>query len=62
MQLADAAKVIGVVITSSPSLMPAANEAPCNAAVPLDIATAYFTPTYLPNFSSNSSILGPVVR
>ena len=44
MQFALAAKVSGVVITSSPGPIPAARQAQCNAAVPLLTATAYLAP------------------
>ena len=54
--------MIGVVITSSPSPIPAAKQAACSAAVPLEIATAYFVFVYSATHLSNSSILGPVVR
>src|SRR3989338_690038 len=60
-QFAEAAKVIGEVIASSPFLRPAARQAICKAAVPLDTATAYLAPAYLQRLSSNSFILGPCV-
>ena len=43
-RLDNAAKVIGEVITSSPAFIPAARQEMCNAAVPLETATAYFAP------------------
>src|SRR5690625_2864681 len=46
MQFELAAKVIGVVITSSLLLILAAKQAACNAAVPFENATAYLAPTY----------------
>ena len=42
--LAEAAKVIGEVIPSSPFFSPAARQARCKAEVPLLTATAYFAP------------------
>ena len=45
-QLALATNVLGVVMTLSPGPTLAARQARCNAAVPLDTATAYFAPTY----------------
>ena len=61
-QLADAANVIGVVITSSPGPIPAAWHAACSAAVSFEMATAYFAPTYSATARSNSATFGPVVR
>ena len=61
-QFADAAKVIGVVITSSPSVTPAAIAAICNAAVPLLHTAAYFAPVRAHRRASSSSTLGPQVR
>src|ERR1700687_4231270 len=61
MQLAVAQKVMGVVIASSPGPSPAANAAPCNAAVPELKLTPYFAPTHAENRSSNSPTFGPVV-
>src|SRR5262245_24253123 len=61
MQFAVAANVIGVVIASSPPFNPAANAAPCKAAVPELKLTACLAPTYAANASSNSAIFGPVV-
>ena len=37
-------EVIGVVMTSSPTPTPAAIQATCKAAVPLEMHTAYFAP------------------
>ena len=62
MQFADAAKVIGVVITLSPSLTPKANAHKCKAAVPLATATEYFAPIYFENASSKFLICGPWVK
>jgi hypothetical protein len=59
MALAVAAKVMGVVIASSPVEMPATAQAAWSAAVPLDTATAYLAPQYSATFLSNSSTLGP---
>src|ERR1700693_1789507 len=61
MQLAVAQKVMGVVTASSPAPSPAANAAPCNAAVPELKVTACRAPTRAANCSSNSAIFGPVV-
>ena len=52
-QLALAKNVIGVVMIISPSFQPNARPAKCNAAVPLDVATAYLEPTKFEIFSSN---------
>jgi hypothetical protein len=62
MQLADATKLKGVVITSSPASIPAAMTHKCKAVVPLDTATAWRTPTNAATRLSNSSILGPILR
>src|ERR1017187_7736441 len=62
MQLAVAQKVMGVVIASSPGASPAANAAPCKAAVPELKLTAYRAPTQAANRSSNSATFGPVVN
>src|ERR1700728_136646 len=62
MQFAVAQKVIGVVMASSPGPKPAANAAPCNAAVPELKLTAYRAPTHAAKRSSNSPIFGPVVN
>src|ERR1017187_1643050 len=61
MQLAVAQKVRGVVIASSPGPSPAANAAPCKAAVPELKLTACRAPTHAANRSSNSPTFGPVV-
>jgi hypothetical protein len=58
-QLAEAAKVKGVVITLSPSFTPKAIVQRWSAAVPLATATAYFAPIYLAKLVSNSLIRGP---
>src|SRR6266853_5910873 len=60
-QLADAQKVMGVVIAISPGPSPAANAAPCSAAVPELKLIAYRAPVCYANRSSNSPIFGPVV-
>ena len=59
--MAEAAKVIGVTSTSSPSPMPAANAAPCRAAVPLENATTCAAPRYSASASSKRSTAGPWV-
>src|ERR1039458_5869112 len=61
MLLAVAQKVMGVVIASSPGPSPAANAAPCNAAVPELKLTACRAPIHAAKRSSNSPIFGPVV-
>src|SRR5713101_1707003 len=61
MQLEVAQNVMGVVIASSPGPSPAANAAPCKAAVPELKLTACRAPTHSANRSSNSAIFGPVV-
>src|SRR5208337_1704657 len=61
MQLAVAQNVMGVVIASSPGPSPAANAAPCKAAVPELKLTACRAPIQAANRSSNSPIFGPVV-
>src|ERR1039458_10155324 len=61
MQLAVAQKVMGVVIASSPGPRPAANAAPCNAAVPELKLTACRAPIHAAKRSSNSPTFGPVV-
>ena len=58
-ELPVAAKVNGVVITSSPSPIPAASNATCNAEVPELVAIPYFAPTKSANSFSNSITLGP---
>ena len=54
-----AAKVNGVVITSSPSLMPNTSNERCNAAVPELTAIAYLVPIYYAKFFSNCLLYGP---
>src|SRR3989344_1505295 len=61
-QLADATKENGVVITSSPRPMPAATMARCRPAVPLETVQAYFVPIFFANFFSNSTYFGPKLR
>src|SRR5260370_24182371 len=61
MQLAVAQDVIGVVMASSPGPRPAANAAPCNAAVPELKLTACRAPTHPANPSSNATLFVPVV-
>ena len=61
-QLAEAAKVIGVVMTSSPSPMPAAIQAMCSAAVQLEVTTAYLAPVISQMVFSTASTAGPQVR
>src|ERR1700675_5154881 len=58
-QFAVAQNVIGVVTASSPGPNPAANAAPCRAAVPELKLTANFAPTAAAKASSNSATLGP---
>src|SRR5438045_2258221 len=62
MQLAEAANVIGVVITFEFSFTFSARVQRCKAAVPLATATAYFEPIYFAKLSSNSLTFGPCVR
>ena len=59
---AEAAKVMGVVITLLPDLAPSAMAAKCKAAVPLATATAYFAPMYCAKWCSNWATAGPCVR
>ena len=59
MQFEEATKEKGVVITSSPLLIPKAFIIKCNALVPEFTATAYFTPTKNATKFSNSFSLGP---
>jgi len=61
-QLAEAAKVIGEVITLLPSLTPKAKVQRCNAAVPFATATAYLLPVYSAKALSNAAMRGPCVR
>ena len=51
----DAMNVNGVVMTSSPGLMPIPLSATMSAAVPLESASAYFAPVIAFALSSNSS-------
>ena len=60
-QFDDAANVIELTITSSPSLNPAANAAICNAPVPFATTTAYLAPVTSQSLLSSSSTLGPQV-
>src|SRR6266568_4767710 len=61
MTLTDAAKVIGVVMTSSPGPMPRVTRAVCSAAVQELSASAPGAATYAANSVSNRRVLGPVV-
>ena len=61
-QLAEAAKVIGDTITSSPGLISAARQATCKAAVPFDTAVTYRAPVACLMDSSKASVAGPQVR
>ena len=61
-QLALAAKVMGLVITSSPGPIPAASAAICSAAVPLLTATQYLAPVMRQSMLSSSRVRGPQVR
>ena len=60
-QFVEAANVIGEPMTSSPGPTPAANAAPCRAAVPLEKATQCFAPTRSAIASSKRAIVGPCV-
>jgi len=60
-QFAVAAKLIGEVIASSPGFKPAANAAPCRAAVPELRATAYFAAHPGGKRFFELATLGPVV-
>ena len=60
-QFADATNVIGVVSSFPPGPSFSAWHDKCNAAVPVAHATANLEPTYLANFFSKLSILGPCV-
>jgi hypothetical protein len=60
-QFAVAAKVIGVVIASSPGPRPAATAAPWSAAVPELNATAWRAPVNAASASSKAGTRGPVV-
>src|SRR3990170_3512559 len=59
MLLAEAIKVKGVVITSSPGQILCANRAVCRAVVPEVVAIACFTPQNAANASSKAFTLGP---
>src|SRR3990167_10951199 len=61
-QFAEAAKVVGEVIASSPFLSPAARQAICNADVPLFTATAYLAPQYEAIAFSKAATKGPCVK
>src|ERR1051325_2929138 len=61
MTLTDAAKVIGVVMTSSPGPMPRVTRAVCRAAVQELSASAPGAATYAAKAVSNRRVLGPVV-
>src|SRR5260370_14396303 len=60
MQLAVEKNDIGVVMAWSPASSPAANAAPCKAAVPEVKRTAWRAPSRTANRSSNSPTFGPV--
>src|ERR1039457_6083277 len=59
MVAAEATKVNGVVITSSPGPIPAASNARCNALVPEFTPTASAAPQYPANSFSNAATSGP---
>src|SRR5688572_24162545 len=61
-QLAEAANVIGDVITLVFASTFSARADKCNAAVPLLTAKANLEPIYLAKSFSNSAIFGPCVR
>ena len=61
MTFTDAAKVIGVVMTSSPAPMPSVTRAVCSPAVQELSASAPGAPRYAANSVSNRLVLGPVV-
>ena len=63
-ELAEAMKVKGVVITSSPARMPWASSAVANAVVPAEVAVPCFTPQKAAKSSSNPCTppLGPTAR
>src|SRR5881275_58286 len=61
MTFTDAAKVIGVVMTSSPGPMPRVTRAVCSPAVQELSASAPGAATYAANSVSNRRVLGPVV-
>src|SRR5580700_9282355 len=60
MQLVEATKENGVVITSSPGLIPAATIIACSPAVPDETPTPCLRPAIFAHPFSNSSILGPM--
>src|SRR5438093_364464 len=60
-QFALAANDKGDVTTTSPGPSSAETAAPCNAAVPLEKATAYCAPVAAQSASSNASTAGPCV-
>ena len=60
MQLADATKEKGVVMTSSPALTPAAIIAQCSPAVPEETPTPCRRPASLAHACSNWSSRGPI--
>src|SRR5688500_13469859 len=62
MQLAEATKEKGVVMTSSPGAMLAASMARWRPAVPEETATACFRPVRARRAASNCSALGPMER
>src|SRR5256884_1188966 len=61
MTFTDAAKVIGVVMTSSPGPMPRVTRAVCSPAVQELSASAPGAARYAANSVSNRRVLGPVV-
>jgi len=62
MLLLDAIKVKGVVIISSPGLIPVASKARCSAVVPFDVTIVYLEPINSPNLFSKSLATGPSAR
>src|SRR3989338_2430321 len=62
MELAEAIKVNGVVIISSPGFNPRARTAACSAVVPFDAVIVCLDLLYSENFSSNSFTFGPEAR
>ena len=60
-ELEEAANVMELTITSSPSPKPAARAARCRAAVPLHTTTAYLACVNSHKCSSSSFTLGPQV-
>ena len=57
----EAIKVKGVVIISSPSLIPIASNAINRASVPLEQAIACLAPVYFAKLASNSFTAGPII-